>query len=321
MYSYFRRDFNLSSYKLDDVAGEFISDTIKKIDYDEEKDQTYLYSSNLAGLNVGDYVHIEITNFSSDYYNGGEKFQVFDIQTDVEKNGKTFNVIIIKGKHELDMNFKLKWTMAKDDVSPQDIFRLSNGNSSERAIVAKYCIQDCNLVHHLMNKIDVLTGYIEMSSICSVPISFLVFRGQGIKLTSYVAKKCREKNTLMPELQKSRDGGGYEGAVQRHSIGPNVCVDDHERCGFADHGVLHCGGDGAGGRIGPIKWDHSKRHSQRIHGAQHLHLSAYTEHAYHFGHIRIYQRTHAEIQQHFHFWISHAGSRCTRRYRDGLHPL
>jgi len=231
MYSYFRRDFNLSSYKLDDVAGEFISDTIKKIDYDVDKDQTYLYSSNLAGLNVGDYIHIEITKFSSDYYNDGEKFQVCGIERDVEKDGKKFNAIIIKGHHSLDMGFKLKWTMAKDDVSPQDIFRLSNGNSSDRAIVAKYCIQDCNLVHHLMNKIDVLTGYVEMSSICSVPISFLVFRGQGIKLTSYVAKKCREKNTLMPELQKSRDSGGYEGAIvlppkcSMYMDNPVACVD------------------------------------------------------------------------------------------------
>ena len=231
MYSYFRRDFNLSSYKLDDVAGEFISDTIKKIDYDVDKDQTHLYSSNLAGLNVGDYIHIEITKFSSDYYNDGEKFQVCGIERDVEKDGKKFNAIIIKGHHSLDMGFKIKWTMAKDDVSPQDIFRLSNGNSSDRAIVAKYCIQDCNLVHHLMNKIDVLTGYVEMSSICSVPISFLVFRGQGIKLTSYVAKKCREKNTLMPELQKSRDSGGYEGAIvlppkcSMYMDNPVACVD------------------------------------------------------------------------------------------------
>ena len=60
-------------------------------------------------------------------------------------------------------------------------------------------IQDCNLVHQLFNKIDVITGYVEMSRICSVPISFLVFRGQGIKLTSYVAKQCLKNDTLMPD--------------------------------------------------------------------------------------------------------------------------
>ena len=87
---------------------------------------------------------------------------------------------------------------SKDDVTPQDIFRLTNEGPEEKAIIAKYCIQDCNLVHHLFKKIDVMTTYIEMSKICSVPISFLVFRGQGIKLTSYIGKKCREKTRLCP---------------------------------------------------------------------------------------------------------------------------
>jgi hypothetical protein len=47
------------------------------------------------------------------------------------------------------MEKRIKWCMAKDDVSPKD-FRLANGDSRDRAKVAKYCIQDCNLVHHLM---------------------------------------------------------------------------------------------------------------------------------------------------------------------------
>jgi DNA polymerase elongation subunit (family B) len=237
MYSYFRRDFNLSSYKLDDVAGQFISDDIKYVVLDEERSLTRLYSQNLAGLTVDDFIHIELTGFSSDYYQDGRKFRVLDIETGVEKTGgdtKKYNVITIGGLQNINeeaANKKMKWGMAKDDVSPQDIFRLSGGSSADRAIVAKYCIQDCNLVHHLMNKIDVVTGYIEMSRICSVPISFLVFRGQGIKLTSFVAKKCREKNTLMPDLEKATGDGGYEGAIvlppkcAMYMDNPVACVD------------------------------------------------------------------------------------------------
>ena len=230
MLAYFRRDFNLSSYKLDDVAGQFISDDVKKIDYTEDGN-TRLFSSNLAGLNVGDFIHIEITGFSADYYNNGQKFKVLNIEKGVENK---YNVITIQGKHSIQENAGekyIKWGMAKDDVSPQDIFRLSKGSSADRAIVAKYCIQDCNLVHHLMNKIDVITGYIEMSRICSVPISYLVLRGQGIKLTSYVAKKCREKNTLMPDLEKEKGGDGYEGAIvlppkcDIYMDNPVACVD------------------------------------------------------------------------------------------------
>ena len=111
------------------------------------------------------------------------------------------------------MTKKVRWGLAKDDVTPQDIFRMTNEGPDERALIAKYCIQDCNLVHHLMNKIDVITEYIEMSALCSVPIDFIVMRGQGIKLTSYIAKKCREKDTLMPVIDKLDTDDGYEGAI------------------------------------------------------------------------------------------------------------
>ena len=242
MYTYFRRDFNLPSYKLDDVAGQFISDDVKRIECTVDPvlgEITELYSQNLAGLHIDDFIHIELTSFTSDYYKNGKKFKVIDIVKNrevtemvkgVEKTNK-YNVIRISGNHEIDRSKSIKWGMAKDDVTPQDIFRLANGSSADRAIVAKYCIQDCNLVHHLMNKIDVITGYVEMSRICSVPISFLIFRGQGIKLTSYVAKKCREKDTLMPDLEKSGGGDGYEGAIvlppkcSMYMDNPVACVD------------------------------------------------------------------------------------------------
>ena len=237
MYSYFRRDFNLSSYKLDDVAGQYISDDVKYT-VCREDGCTELWSKNLMGLHIGDFIHIEITGFSSDYYQDGRKFVVQDIVTkereEIVKGSPTiveYNVIVIHGIYDDIPKKNVRWGMAKDDVTPQDIFRLSNGSSADRAIVAKYCIQDCNLVHHLFNKIDVITGYVEMSRICSVPISFLVFRGQGIKLTSYVAKKCREKDTLMPDLQKPKSADGYEGAIVlppkcgMYMDNPVACVD------------------------------------------------------------------------------------------------
>ena len=234
--AYFRRDFNLSSYKLDDVAGQYISDEIKFSEKTEDGN-TRIYSKNLAGLHVDDFIHIKINSFSSDYFDNGRKFRVLSIETDVSKEGHKgkYNVITVGGAHQIPEPegsvVSVEWGMAKDDVSPQDIFRLTRGSATDRAIVAKYCIQDCNLVHHLMGKLDVMTGYIEMSSICSVPISFLVFRGQGVKLTSYVAKKCRDKDTLMPDLEKTGGNEGYEGAIvlppkcSMYIDNPVACVD------------------------------------------------------------------------------------------------
>tara|TARA_R110002074_G_scaffold80133_8_gene180392 strand:- start:667 stop:2793 length:2127 start_codon:yes stop_codon:yes gene_type:complete len=106
----------------------------------------------------------------------------------------------------------MRWGLGKDDVSPQDLFRLTNGTADDRQIIAKYCFQDCNLVHNLLRKNDVFTGMSEVASICSVPIDFIIMRGQGIKLLSFIAKRCRELNTLMPVLDKAGKGG-YEGAI------------------------------------------------------------------------------------------------------------
>jgi DNA polymerase elongation subunit (family B) len=204
MYNYFRRDYNLTSYKLDYVGSYFIGDDVRSIEH--HADRTRIFSKNLTGLEVGNYIALEETGHSTDPYKDGQKFQVVM----VDRAAGQFEIV---GHETPDLTKHVRWGVSKDDVTPQDIFRMTNEGPGPRAVIAKYCIQDCNLVHHLMNKVDVITGYNEMAKICSVPISFLVIRGQGIKLTSYMAKKCREKNTLMPVIDKGPSGEGYEGAI------------------------------------------------------------------------------------------------------------
>lgn len=207
LYNYFRRDYQLSQYKLDYVSGYFIGDGVEKMVYNRETNMTKVYSKNLMGLEDGNFVSFEEEAHSADSYKNGQKFTVLA----VDLAAGTFE---IQGNEQPDfIKKKVKWGLAKDDVTPQDIFRMTNEGPAERAIIAKYCIQDCNLVQHLMRKIDVLTGYVEMANLCSVPLDFLVMRGQGIKLTSYIAKKCREKGTLMPVLDKADSDEGYEGAI------------------------------------------------------------------------------------------------------------
>ena len=103
----------------------------------------------------------------------------------------------------------------KDNVSPKDIFRLQKLGSKERMIVAKYCIQDCVLCNDLTTKLDVITNNIGMANVCSVPLSYIFLRGQGIKIFSLVAKECRENNYLLPVLEKIEDNNNcsFEGAI------------------------------------------------------------------------------------------------------------
>ena len=221
LYTYMRKEFNLPSYKLDYVSSYLISDGVNS--YENMEDGTCkIFTKNMKGVELESFVHFEIINHSNDIYNDGEKFKVLDFHDDG----------FIIDKHLLGVEKeKLKWGLAKDDVTPQDIFRLTKEGPDEKGIIAKYCIQDCNLVHHIFNKIDVMTSFVEMSKICSVPIGFLVLRGQGIKLTSYIGKKCREKDTLMPLISKGKASDAYEGAIvlepkcNLYLDNPVACVD------------------------------------------------------------------------------------------------
>ena len=221
----FRKEFQLSSYKLDYVSSYFISDSVKSVIIDNEKNTTKIFSKNLMGINIGSFIKFEEIGYSNNQYKKGKKFEIIDI----DKEEKTFTINSIE---ELDINKnKYNWGLAKDDVSPQEIFDLANGTDYDRWTVGKYCLADCDNVIWLLLKVDVITDKVEMSNLCDVPLSFLLLRGQGIKLQSYVSKKCGEKNTLMPTIQKKNDGGGYEGAhVFEPKTGlyledPVACVD------------------------------------------------------------------------------------------------
>ena len=97
-------------------------------------------------------MHFEIEGHCIDQYRGGAKFKV----TDIDNDSGTF---LIKDKLVFEEGKKINWCLAKDDVTPQDIFRMTNEGPNERAVIAKYCIQDCNLVHHLIGHINVYNNF------------------------------------------------------------------------------------------------------------------------------------------------------------------
>lgn len=204
MYNYFRKEVNLNSYKLDSVAQQYIGDNIIR-PFTYTKTSTTFKTKNIFGLEVGNFICFQSINHSNEDINNGEKYKVTKIK---DKS------ITIQGRLSVNDDLTIRWGLAKDDVTPQDIFRLTDtGCPKDKAIVAKYCIQDCRLVHHLFNKLDVLTGFMEMANICSVPLSYIVMRGQGIKLFSFLANECKKINILIPDLSPLKGNEGYEGAV------------------------------------------------------------------------------------------------------------
>ena len=227
-----QKTYNLSSYKLDSVASNFIRGKINSFEA-EEIENGFKYTlkcENVDDIMEQDYIHIEhVKSFVSDYI--GTKYLVEQIDKD-EK------ILHVKSKIKLESvtEGNLFWSQAKDDVGPQDIFRLQKGTSSDRSIVAKYCVKDCRLVNLLVNKLEVITKNIEMANVCYVPLSFLFVRGQGIKLFSLCIREYFDNGFLFPVLEKP-DGtdGGYEGAIVFDPV-PNV---DYEALVTKDYASLY----------------------------------------------------------------------------------
>ncbi len=129
---------------------------------------------------------------------------------------------VVQRDHRLD-SYKLDHVAEhftgerKLDVSPKDIFRLHLGSAADRATVARYCVQDCELVNKLLIKLECLSNNIGMANVCYVPLTYIFMRGQGIKIFSLVLKQCFDDGFVVPALAKyvedSQGEANYEGAI------------------------------------------------------------------------------------------------------------
>lgn len=219
LYKLVQRDHKLDSYKLDFVSANFINGSIKSFQNIENKEKDnkggkqtcVIKSDNIVGLVINNYITIGIKTLNGiEKYNEGQKYQILDID-------QTNKSLIIEGYLKLDLdNIKYQWGLAKDDVGPKDIFRLQKGSNDDRAIIAKYCLMDCQLVIDLLNKLQVIPNNMGMANVCNVPLSFIFLRGQGVKAQSLVSQQCRNEKTVMLVSDKSIDSNekdGYEGAI------------------------------------------------------------------------------------------------------------
>jgi hypothetical protein len=53
----------------------------------------------------------------------------------------------------MDKGYKVFWSQAKDDISPHEIFALQEKEDTDRALIAKYCVQDCALCNKLISNL------------------------------------------------------------------------------------------------------------------------------------------------------------------------
>lgn len=217
LYHYVKRSFALASYKLDDVCQHFMSGKLSSVECPVGGTTWTLKTKTTSDVIPGRYVVL------LDETGDGlvDKLKVVEVQ-----KGAAVIVEAPNGDDAGDLAIAaasaVKWAVVKDDVPPQEIFRLHRGSAADRARVAAYCIQDCVLVFDLYKKLDVFNNAMAMANACSVPVSYIFTRGQGIKIESLIFKECYAREQCIVTMPNPRQPGdpaaggqeeSYEGAI------------------------------------------------------------------------------------------------------------
>ena len=200
LYNYVKRNFNLPSYKLDEVTKNFLSGKHKSL---------VVEGSSRIRLNVGKKTANEVGIGRSVVFLDelGESLTEKLNVVAVEGDELVLNANSLEGDESLGsvsartiIEDAVKWVVVKDDVSPQELFKLHQGSAEDRAKIGRYCVQDCELVLDLFKKLDVFNNAMSMANVCSVPVNYIFSRGQGIKCESLIFKFCHRKNQTIEVL-------------------------------------------------------------------------------------------------------------------------
>ena len=71
-----------------------------------------------------------------------------------------------------------------------------NGNDQTRRRLAVYCLKDAYLPLRLLNKLMSIINYMEMARVTGVPLTYLLTRGQQVKVISQLLRKVSRAYAL-----------------------------------------------------------------------------------------------------------------------------
>ena len=229
-----RQSAKLEAYDLSTVSSNYI---YGKILYAMAwtDHQILLCTNTVYALHVEDFILINYFEIKKTGILNGKKFVIKQIikhgeempaaerlESSLGKDYSKHNYLVIELFHNEEQMMaqdildsynsfeKMEWGLAKDDVTPQNIFDFFKKDDYSRGIIAKYCVKDCLLVTNLVDKLDVVMNNIAMSNVCSVPFQDIFIRGQGRKFFSLTSKECRYnqgKRYFIPHKKKPSMNG------------------------------------------------------------------------------------------------------------------
>ena len=219
LYGHIKRKVQLTSYKLDSVCAAFLSGKLSGIRAADGGGNRWVLKTKQKGdARLGRYVQV-LNDLGEDLT---DKMEIVEIVADGFVVVSEEDVVAVSGE-------AAKWAIVKDDVSPQELFRLHRGSDADRARIGAYCIQDCDLVYELYKKLEVFNEAMSMANVCSVPVSYIFTRGQGIKIESLIFKDCMLRGQLIVVQPAAAFGalasGADEGAAIEESYEGAIVLD------------------------------------------------------------------------------------------------
>ena len=100
----------------------------------------------------------------------------------------------------------------KEDVHYSIITDLQNGDELTRRRLAVYCCKDALLPLRLLEKLMCIINYMEMARVTGVPLSYLLLRGQQVKVVSQLLRQAIKQDLIMPAMKPSQ-GEDFTGAL------------------------------------------------------------------------------------------------------------
>lgn len=162
----------------------------------------------------------------------------------IESNGRVSIDImkVIQRDHNLP-NYKLDFVAEhfleqnKNDLDHLKLFaNYIEGKPEQIREIAEYCVQDCELLHNLVDFLNILPNNMAMSNVSIVPLTYIFMRGQGIKIFSLVSDQCRKHGILIREIDNEGASEAFEGA---YVYEPREAAIFYEPVGVMDFNSLY----------------------------------------------------------------------------------
>jgi DNA polymerase elongation subunit (family B) len=195
------------SYNGDKFDFQYISDRAELLEIDQE----YL---KVMSRHSQHPAFIKQEKFSSSAYGTNEYNRLYipgrvhiDILDYVKRNFK-FN------SYKLDNVAENILGMRKVDLPIKQLFEnFKIGTPEALTEIGSYCIFDTVLPQLISDKINLLFNVFEQGNISCVPVEYILFKGQSIKVLSKMTREAKKLDFLIPSMEYTQNTDTFQGAT------------------------------------------------------------------------------------------------------------